>query len=67
MTLSSKRAVVWMAAIFLGLLGAAMTVEILGTTYERYGYTNWVLLAVSYTGLLWIWLDYFMKTDMIQK
>ena len=67
MPLSSRRAIVWVISIVLAILGTLQTVWALDTTLERYGYANLSLLVISYGSLAWIWLDYFMKTDMLQK
>ncbi len=67
MPLSSRRAIVWVISIVLAILGMLLTVWALGTTLERYSIANLSLLVISYGSLAWIWLDYFMKTDMLQK
>lgn len=38
-----------------------------GTTPEKFAYSNVILLFLSTAALMAIWLDYFMKTDLLKS
>lgn len=38
-----------------------------GTTPEKFAYSNVILLFLSTAALAAIWLDYFMKTDLLKS
>lgn len=38
-----------------------------GTTPEKFAYSNVILLFLSTAALMAIWLDYFMKTDLLKN
>lgn len=67
MPLGTRRAIVWILSVVLGVASAIGTVLAFGTTFERYGFANIAVLAVGYFGVLWIWLDFFLKSDMLPK
>ncbi|MBL8057188.1 MAG: hypothetical protein JNK29_10845 [Anaerolineales bacterium] len=38
-----------------------------GTTPERFAYSNVMLLLVAFTGIAFIWLDYFLGTQFLKS
>lgn len=67
MAQQTKRVLVWVISIVLAVAAGAATIFGFGTSIEKYGLSNLVVLVVAFAALFWIWLDYFLKTDMIQK
>lgn len=65
MPLGSRRAIVWVVSITASILLSLGTVAVFNTTFEKYGVINMFVLGVGYFGVLWVWLDYFLKTDML--
>lgn len=38
-----------------------------GTTPEKFAYSNVMLLVVSFSGIAFIWLDYFLGTQFLKS
>jgi hypothetical protein len=38
-----------------------------GTTFERFAWSNVVLLLISVAGIVGIWLDYFLDTKFLKS
>ena len=68
----AKRSAVWVLSSIIGIIGAFGTVAAFGTTVEKFSfllfaYDNFIILALAYAAFVWVWLDYFMGTEMMPK
>jgi hypothetical protein len=51
----------------IGPLEAPFFVIGFGTTAERFAYSNVLLLVLSFGGIVFIWLDYFLNTRFLKS
>ena len=76
--MAAKRVVAWVISIAVGLAAGYATVAAFGTTLDRYAVdlnfgildviiNNFTFLCLSYASLIWIWLDYFLGTEMMPE
>lgn len=70
--MQARRIAVWSISALIGIAGASAIVFLgFQTTLEKYKIwitgDNYLFLAVSIAGLVWIWLDYFLGTEMLPK
>tara|TARA_B100001245_G_C22579456_1_gene288118 strand:- start:93 stop:323 length:231 start_codon:yes stop_codon:yes gene_type:complete len=74
----AKRVVVWVIAVAVGMAAGYATVAAFGTSVDRYAVdlnfgvldvliNNFAFLCLAYASLIWIWLDYFLGTDMLPE
>ena len=74
----AKRVGVWVISIAVGIAAGYATVAAFGTSVDRYAVdlnfgildiliNNFTFLCLSYASLIWIWLDYFLDTDMLPE
>jgi len=74
----AKRVVVWVIAVAVGMAAGYATVAAFGTSVDRYAVdlnfgvldvliNNFAFLCLAYASLIWIWLDYFLSTDMLPE
>jgi hypothetical protein len=74
----AKRVVVWVISVVVGMAAGYATVAAFGTSVDRYAVdlnfgvldvliNNFAFLCLSYASLIWIWLDYFLSTDMLPE
>ncbi len=70
--MQAKRIAVWAISIVFGIL-ASLAIVYLGFHTDITKYRIWfdgdlmAFQAVGIFGLLWIWLDYFLGTEMLPK
>ena len=73
-----KRVVVWVISIAVGMTAGYATLAAFGTSVGHYAVdlnfgildvliNNFTFLCLSYASLIWIWLDYFLGTDMLPE
>tara|TARA_B100000945_G_scaffold321464_2_gene336208 strand:- start:514 stop:744 length:231 start_codon:yes stop_codon:yes gene_type:complete len=73
-----KRVLVWSVSIIVGVAAGYGTIAAFGTTVELYAVdlnfgvfdvlvNNFTFLCLSYAVILWIWLDYLLRTDMLPE
>jgi|TARA_B110000263_G_C15271234_1_gene493602 hypothetical protein len=74
----AKRVVVWVISVAVGMAAGYATVAAFGTSVDYYAVdlnfgfldvliNNFAFLCLSYASLIWIWLDYFLGTDMLPE
>ena len=74
----AKRVVVWVISVVVGMAAGYATVAAFGTSVDRYAVdlnfgvldvliNNFAFLCLAYASLIWIWLDYFLGTDMLPE
>ncbi len=74
----AKRVVVWLLSLSIGVLVGYATVAAFGTSVERYAVdlnfgvldiilNNVAFLCLAYASLVWIWLDFFLGTEMLPE
>ncbi len=63
--MSTKRALVWVISIGLGVILSFLTVYLFDTTIEKFIVGNFAMLIISIAAFFWIWLDYFLGTEML--
>ncbi len=71
MDMRIRRTIVWVASLVIGTgLALAVVFLVFKTTLDRFGVSGWnnfFFLAISIAGLFWVWLDYFLGTQMLPK
>lgn len=76
--MAAKRVAVWLLSITIGMAAGYATVAAFGTTVDRYAVdlnfgvldiilNNFTFLCLAYASLIWIWLDFFLGTDMLPE
>lgn len=68
----AKVTAVWIISAILGLIAAFATVAAFGTTVQKFSflifaYDNFIILSLAYAAFFWIWLDYFLGTEILPK
>jgi hypothetical protein len=70
--MQARRTAVWLISTIIGLAGSAAIVFLVFQT-DLTKYRIWfdgdlaVFQALAIFGLVWIWLDYFLGTEMLPK
>ncbi|HJN40920.1 MAG: hypothetical protein QGG60_00835 [Anaerolineales bacterium] len=76
--MAAKRVAVWLLSLSIGALAGYATVVAFGTSLERYAVdlnfgvldvilNNFTFLCLAYASLVWIWLDFFLGTEMLPE
>lgn len=70
--MQAKRIAVWVISVLIGILGSlAIVLLVFHTGFDKY--RIWfdgdlaAFQAIGIFGLVWIWLDYFLGTEMLPK
>ena len=74
----TKRVAVWLISLVIGVVAGYATVAAFGTSLERYAVdlnfgvldiilNNFAFLCLAYASLVWIWLDFFLGTEMLPE
>jgi hypothetical protein len=62
-----RRLIVWFSSILFGLAAAVGTLAVFDTTIEKFALLNVILVFLSSAGFVFIWLDYFFKTEYLSS
>ena len=62
-----RRIVVWVFSILLGIATDLGTLALFGTTIEKFSMANVILVFISSAAFVFIWLDYFLKTEYLSS
>jgi hypothetical protein len=62
-----RRVVVWSISIVIGAAAAGGTLAFFDTTIEKFALSNLILVFLSSAGFVFIWLDYFLKTEYLSS
>ncbi|MGD8604065.1 MAG: hypothetical protein PVF49_05770 [Anaerolineales bacterium] len=65
--MQSRRILVWIISIIVGIAVAAGTLVLFDTTIEKFALSNVILVFLSSAGFIFIWLDYFFKTQYLSS
>ena len=76
--MAAKRVAVWVISLSIGALAGYATVAVFGTSVERYAVdlnfgvldiilNNFAFLCLAYASLVWIWLDFFLDTEILPE
>ncbi len=65
--MSTKRAIVWVVSVVLGVALSYLTIYLFDTTIEKFIAGNFAMLIISIAAFFWIWLDYFLGTKMLPE
>lgn len=60
-----RRAIVWSISIVIGAAAAVGTLILFDTTVEKFALANVILVFLSSAGFIFIWLDFFFKTEYL--
>lgn len=65
--MTTPRALVWILSLALGASGVLGTTTFFRTTLERFSYSNTLLVLLGLASLVFIWLDYFPRTEYLRS
>jgi hypothetical protein len=61
-----KRIAVWTLSVLAGAASATGVILFFNTSLERFSFSNALLIFLAIGSLVFIWLDYFLKTEYIR-
>lgn len=62
-----RRMIVWIGSVLLGIAAAVGTLALFDTTIDKFAMANVILVFLSSAGFVFIWLDYFLKTEYLSS
>jgi len=65
--MTARRAILWTASLFLGLISTVVTIALFGTTLEKFSLGNAILVFVSTGSIVFIWLDFILRTQYLRS
>ena len=58
---------VWTVSALVGLVSAVAVIIAFGTTLERFTLANAFLIFISFGSLVFIWLDFILRTNYLKS
>jgi hypothetical protein len=65
--MAARRAILWTASLLLGLISTVVTIAVFGTTLEKFTLGNAILVFVSTGSIVFIWLDFILRTQYLRS
>ena len=65
--MNARRAIVWILSIFVGIISPIITIALFGTTLEKFSIGNAILVFASTGSIVFIWLDYILRTQYLKS
>lgn len=65
--MNARRAIVWILSILVGIISPIITIAIFGTTLEKFSIGNAILVFASTGSIVFIWLDYILRTQYLKS
>jgi hypothetical protein len=62
-----RRVINWVVTLSVGLFATIITIRIFDTTLERFSLGNAILVFLSIAAIVFIWLDFILKTDYLRN
>ena len=61
-----RRSIVWIVSTIIGLAATYLTILAFDTTLERFTLAGAVLMALSVSSVVFIWLDLILRTNYLK-
>ncbi|TFH37814.1 MAG: hypothetical protein E4G99_01430 [Anaerolineales bacterium] len=65
--MTTRRAIVWTISLFVGVLSTIAIIMIFDTTLARFTLGNAILVFASTGSIVFIWLDYILRTQYLRS
>lgn len=65
--MTARRAIVWTASILLGLISTIVIIVAFDTTLDKFTLGNAILVFASTGSIVFIWLDYILRTQYLRS
>ncbi|MGD8732026.1 MAG: hypothetical protein PVH92_09105 [Anaerolineales bacterium] len=62
-----RRVINWVVTLSVGFFATIITIRIFDTTLERFSLGNAILVFLSIAAIVFIWLDFILKTDYLRN
>jgi hypothetical protein len=65
--MTARRVINWVISLSVGLISTVVTIQLFGTTLEKFSLGNAILVFLSSAAIVFIWLDFILKTDYLRN
>jgi hypothetical protein len=65
--MNTRRTIVWTISILTGIVSTIVTIAVFGTTLEKFTVGNAILVFASTGSIVFIWLDYILRTQYLRS
>lgn len=65
--MTARRAIVWTTSIIVGLISTIITIAAFNTTLDKFTVGNAILVFISVGSIVFIWLDYILRTQYLRS
>lgn len=65
--MTARRAIVWTFSIVTGIVSTVVTILIFNTTLDKFTIGNAILVFASTGSIVFIWLDYILRTQYLRS
>ncbi|MGD2162452.1 MAG: hypothetical protein PVG04_05130 [Anaerolineales bacterium] len=62
-----RRVINWVVTLSVGFFATIITIRLFDTTLERFSLGNAILVFLSIAAIVFIWLDFILKTDYLRN
>jgi hypothetical protein len=62
-----RRVINWVVSLSVGLIATIVTIRLFDTTLEKFALGNAILIFLSVAAIVFIWLDFILKTDYLRN
>jgi len=65
--MTARRAIVWATSIIVGFISTIITIVAFNTTLDKFTVGNAILVFASIGSIVFIWLDYILRTQYLRS
>jgi len=65
--MAARRAIVWSLSIIVGIISTVITILVFNTTLDKFTIGNAILVFASTGSIVFIWLDYILRTEYLRS
>lgn len=65
--MAARRVINWAVSLSAGLISTIITIQLFGTTLEKFTIGNAILVFLSTAAIVFIWLDFILKTNYLRN
>jgi hypothetical protein len=62
-----RRVINWVVSLSVGLVSTIIIIRLFDTTLEKFALGNAIMVFLSVAAIVFIWLDFILKTDYLRN
>ena len=64
--MTARRVINWVVSLSVGLITTVITIYLIDTTLDKFSLGNAIMVFLSTSAIVFIWLDFILKTNYLR-